>query len=66
MKFTVNIKEVICETFKVEADSVEEALIIIKGAYDSGEIVLEPGELISTKATAYNEETGEWSEAVEF
>lgn len=66
MKILVNIEEVVSETFEVEADNVEEALRIIKRAYNSGEIVLEPGELISTSASAYDEKTGEWSESVEF
>ena len=35
------------------------------GIINSGEIVLEPGELISTRASAYDEEAGEWSEVVE-
>lgn len=66
MKILVNIEEVISETFEIEANSVEEALEIAREKYDNGEIVLEPGELISTSASAYDEETDEWSEAVEF
>ena len=66
MKILVNIQEVVSETFEIEADSMEKALEIAREKYDDGEIVLEPGELISTNASAYDEETGEWSEAVEF
>lgn len=66
MKFLVNIEEVVTETFEIEANSVEEALEIAREKYDNGEMVLEPGELIETRASAYDEETGEWSEAVEF
>lgn len=66
MKILVNIQEVVSETFEIEANSVEEALEIAREKYDNGEIVLEPGELISTSASAYDEKTGEWSEAVEF
>lgn len=66
MKILVNIQEVVSETFEIEADSMEEALEIAREKYDDGEIVLEPGELISTSASAYDEETGEWSEVVEF
>ena len=65
MKFLVNIEEVVCETFEIEAESLEEALEVAREKYDSGEIVLEPGELISTRASAYDEEAGEWSEVVE-
>lgn len=66
MKILVNIEEVVGETFEIEAGSVEEALEIAREKYDNGEIVLEPGELISTSASAYDEKIGEWSEAVEF
>lgn len=66
MKFLVNIEEVVCETFEVDAESLEEALEIARDKYDNGEFVLEPGELISTSVSAYDEETGEWSDAVEF
>ena len=66
MKILVNIQEVVSETFEIESNSVEEALEIAREKYDNGEIVLEPGELISTSASAYDEKIGEWSEAVEF
>ena len=42
MKFLVNIEEVVCETFEIEAESHEEALEVAREKYDSGEIVLEP------------------------
>lgn len=66
MRFLVNIEEVVSETFEVEANSIEEALEIAGEKYDNGEIVLGPGELVSTSASAYDEKTGEWSEAMEF
>ena len=66
MKFLVNIEEVVCETFEIEAESLEEALEVAREKYDSGEFVLEPGELISTRASAYDKVTDSWTEEVEF
>lgn len=66
MKFLVNIEEVVCETFEVDAESMEEARRIVMRAYESGEVVLEPGELISVSASVYDEKAGEWSEHEEF
>lgn len=66
MKILVNIQEVVCETFEVDAESMEEALEVAREKYDTGEFVLEPGELISTRASAYDKEADSWTEEVEF
>ena len=66
MKFLVNIEEVVCETFKVDAESMEEARRIVMRAYESGEIVLEPGELVEKRIAVFDEATNEWSEYEEF
>lgn len=66
MKFLVNIEEVVCETFEVDAESMEEARRIVIGAYESGEVVLEPGELVEKRIAVFDEATNEWSEYEEF
>lgn len=66
MKFLVNIEEVVCEKFEVDAESMEEAQRIVKRAYESGEIVLEPGELVEKRIAVFDEATNEWSEYEEF
>ena len=65
MKFLVNIEEVIHQNFEVEAETMEYAVEIVKRAYNSGEIVLESGELLSVSAEVFDEENGCWSEKVE-
>ena len=66
LKFIVNIEEVVSENFEVEADDKEKALEIIMRAYNSGEVVLEPGELVGKRIAVYDEANNEWSEYEEF
>ena len=66
MKFIVNVEEVVCETFAVDAESMEEARRIVMRAYESGEIVLEPGELVEKRIAVFDKATNEWSEYEEF
>ena len=66
LKFIVNIEEVVSENFEVEADDKDEALEIVMRAYNSGEIVLEPGELVEKKIAVFDEANNEWSEYEEF
>ena len=66
MKFLVSIEEVVCETFEVDAESVEEARKIVMRAYESGEVVLEPGELVEKRIAVFDEAANEWSEYEEF
>lgn len=66
MKFLVNIEEVVCETFEVDAESMEEARRIVIRAYESGEIILEPGELVEKRIAVFDEGANEWSEYEEF
>ena len=66
MKFLVNIEEVVCETFEIEAESMEEARSIVMRAYESGEIVLDPGELVEKRIAVFDKATNEWSEYEEF
>lgn len=47
MSYTVTIRELIEQDFEVEADSLADAINIAKEKYNSGEFVLEPGNLVS-------------------
>ena len=44
-KFKITIEEVVSEEFEVTAESVEDAVRIAEKKYNSGEFVLEPGNL---------------------
>ena len=66
MKFIVNIEEVVSENFEVEANNMEQALEFARRAYENGEFVLEPGELITTRISVFDEVSNEWSEYEEF
>lgn len=50
--YTVTIKETVTQDFQIKAISKSEALEIARKKYCGGEIVLEPGELISVKFKA--------------
>lgn len=45
MIYKLKIEKTVCDEFDVEADSEEEAFGIAVDNYNSGEFVLEPGEL---------------------
>ncbi len=47
MKYKVTVQEIVSEDFQIEASSDEEALEIAEKMYKNGEIVLEPGNLLS-------------------
>lgn len=66
MKFLVNIEEVVCETFEVDAESMQKAKEIVMRAYKSSEIVLAPGELVERRIAVFDETANEWSEYEEF
>lgn len=51
-RYTVNIEEVVSQDFKIEADTIYEALEIAEQKYKNGELVLSPGELISKQISA--------------
>lgn len=48
-KYTVIIEEVVSKEFEIHANTEEEAQKIAADAYNNGEIVLAPGNLISKK-----------------
>ncbi len=47
MKYKINIQETVSEEFEIEANSEEEALRKAQELYKRGEIVLEPGNILS-------------------
>ena len=47
MIFSVTIEELISQDFKINANSIEEAVSIAKEKYDEGKFVLAPGTLIA-------------------
>lgn len=51
-QYTVSIEEVVSQDFKIEADTIYEALEIAEQKYKNGEFVLSPGELISKQISA--------------
>lgn len=63
-KYTVIIEEVVSEEFEIHATTEEEAQKIAADAYNNGEIVLAPGNLISKKMTfvSHHGEFTEWRE----
>lgn len=50
--YMVTVKETVTQDFQIKAKSKSEALEIARKKYRGGEIVLEPGELISVKFKA--------------
>lgn len=63
-KYTVIIEEVVSEESEIHATTEEEAQKIAADAYNNGEIVLAPGNLISKKMTvvSHHGEFTEWRE----
>ena len=53
-KFIITIEEMVTEDFEVFAETEEEAIEIATKKYDSGEFVLEPGNLVSKQMKAHN------------
>lgn len=66
MIFTVTIEELISQEFKMNANSLEEAMNMAKEKYNEGEFVLAPGILIAKQMQAINENSKEITEWTEF
>ena len=64
--FFVTIEELISQDFKINANSIEEAVSIAKEKYDEGKFVLAPGTLIAKQIQAENEDSTETTEWTEF
>ena len=58
-EYIVTIEETVSEGFKISADSVKEALEIARQMYKNGELVLEPGNLVSGRMSVSGDEGGE-------
>lgn len=63
-KYTVIIEEVVSEEFEIHANTEEEARKIAEDAYNSGSLVLAPGNLISKQmaVVSHHGEITEWRE----
>lgn len=66
MIFSVTIEELISQDFKINANSIEEAVSIAKEKYDEGKFVLAPGTLIAKQIQVENEDSTETTEWTEF
>ena len=66
MIFSVTIEELISQEFKINTNSLEEAIHIAKEKYNKGEFILAPGTLISKQVQAENEDSAEITEWIEF
>lgn len=66
MKYYITIEETVSQGFEIKASSSEEALKIAKEKYNTGEIVLEPGNLISKKMNIESVDSINTDEWVEF
>lgn len=63
MIYYVIIEEMISKEFKINADTIEEAMNIAEEKYSNGEFILDPGTLVAKQMYAENEngtETTEW------
>ena len=58
-KYIVTIEETVCENFEIEAETAEEAKRLAIEKYNSGEFVLEPGELECTRIKLEDESAWE-------
>lgn len=59
-EYKVVIKEIVLETFEVEANSKEEAIKIGISEYYNGNFVLEPGEVVDRQISLFDDK--EWTE----
>lgn len=66
MKVLVTIEETISESFEVEADSINEALEIAKHKYNTGEFVIESGNVTNKMIQGIVEGSDEETEWIEF
>ncbi len=65
-KFIITIEEMVTEDFEVLAETEEEAVEIATEKYNSGEFVLEPGNLVSKQMEIHNVTDGEYTDWFEF
>jgi hypothetical protein len=66
MKFFITIEETISETFEIEENSVDEAVEIAKHRYNSGEFIVESGNVVNRMIHGREENSEEGTEWIEF
>lgn len=66
MKYYVTIEEMVSQRFKIDANSMEEAIKVAEEKYNKGELVLTPGVLVAKQMYAENESGTEATEWMEF
>lgn len=64
--FKIHIEETICDTFTIEAETMEEAMELAEEKYLNGEFVIMPQTPTCTQMMAECDEDGEVTEWVEF
>ena len=64
MLFKITVEESVAKTFEVRGDTAEEALEKAKRLYNNGDLVLDPGDLISKQISITEpiSEATEWEE----
>lgn len=63
MTYYVTIEELVSKKFRINADSMEDAMNIAEQKYNTGEFILAPGILVAKQMCAENgTETTEWTE----
>ena len=65
-KFIITIEEMVTEDFEVFAETEEEAVEIATKKYNSGEFVLEPGNLVAKQMEIHNVTDDEYTDWFEF
>lgn len=65
-KFVITIEEMVTEDFEVFAETEEEAVEIATEKYNSGEFVLEPGNLVAKQMQIHNVTDDEYTDWFEF
>ena len=65
-KFIITVEEMVTEDFEVFAETEEEAVEIATEKYNSGEFVLEPGNLVSKQMEVHNVTDDEYTDWFEF
>ena len=65
-KFVITIEEMITEDFEVFAETEEEAEEIAVDKYNSGEFVLEPGNLVAKQILIHNVTDNKYTDWIEF
>ena len=66
MIYSVTIEELISQEFKINANSMEEAMDIAEDKYNNGEFVIAPGILVAKQMQVENDDYTEATEWTKF